>query len=36
VTRRVFETRIDVGFFKVRKVLQDLLRRHPADRLLMC
>jgi hypothetical protein len=28
--RRIFETRVDVGFFEVGKVLEDLLRRHPA------
>jgi hypothetical protein len=32
VTRRVFKTRINVGFFKVGEVLQHLLRRHPAGK----
>jgi hypothetical protein len=32
VTRRIFKTRINVGFFKVGEVLQDLLRRHPAGK----
>ena len=32
VTRRIFKTRINVGFFKVREVLQDLLRHHPAGK----
>ena len=32
VTRRIFKTGINVGFFKVGEVLQDLLRRHPAGK----
>ena len=32
MTRRIFETRVDVGSFKVGEVLQDLLRRHPAGK----
>ena len=32
VTRRIFKTRIDVGFLKVGEVLQDLLRRHAAGK----
>jgi hypothetical protein len=30
VTRGIFKTGINVGFFKVGEVLQDLLRRHAA------
>jgi hypothetical protein len=30
--RRIFKTRVDVGFFEVGKVLEDLLRRHPAGK----
>jgi hypothetical protein len=30
VKRRIFKTRINVGFFKVGEVLEDLLRRHPS------
>ena len=30
VTRRVFKSCIDVGSFKVGKILQDLFRRHAA------
>jgi hypothetical protein len=32
MTRRMFKTRVDVGFFEVGKVLEDLLRRHPAGK----
>ncbi len=32
VTRRIFKRRVDVRFFKVGEVLQDLLRRHPAGK----
>ena len=32
VTRCIFKTRVDVGFFKVGKVLEDLLRRHSAGK----
>lgn len=32
VTRRIFKTRINVGFFKVGEVLQDLPWRHPAGK----
>ena len=32
VTRRIFKTGINVGFFKVGEVLQHLLRRYPAGK----
>ena len=32
VTRGIFKTCINVGFFKVGEVLQDLLRRHAAGK----
>ena len=32
VTCRVFERRVDVGFFKVGEILQDLFRRHTAGK----
>ena len=32
VSRRILKRRIDVGLFKVREVLQDLLRRHAAGK----
>ena len=32
VTCRIFKARINVGFFKIWEVLQDLLRRHSAGK----
>ena len=32
VTRRIFKRRVDIGFFKVGEVLQDLFRRHSAGK----
>ena len=32
VARRILKRGIDVGLFKVREVLQDLLRRHAAGK----
>jgi len=32
VTRRIFKTRVNIRFFKVGEVLQDLLRRHSAGK----
>ena len=32
MARRILKRGIDVGFFKVREVLQDLLRRHAAGK----
>ena len=32
VPRRIFKRRLDVGFFKVGEVLQDLFRRHAAGK----
>jgi len=32
VSRRIFKRRVDIGFFKVGEVLQDLFRRHAAGK----
>ena len=32
VTRRILTGRVDVGFFKVGEILQDLFRRHAAGK----
>ena len=32
VTRRILKRSVDVGFFKVGEVLQDLFRRHAAGK----
>ena len=32
VTRRIFKRRVDIGFFKIGEVLQNLFRRHPAGK----
>ena len=32
VTRRIFKRRVDIGFFKVGEVVQDLFRRHAASK----
>jgi hypothetical protein len=34
VTRRILKRCVDVGFFKVGEVLQDLVRRHAAGKHL--
>jgi len=34
MSRRVLKRRVDVGLFKIREVLQDLLRRHAAGKHL--
>jgi len=33
MTRRMLKTRVDVGFFEVGKVLEDLVRRDPAGKI---
>ncbi len=33
MTCRMLKTRVDVGFFEVGKVLEDLLGRHPAGKI---
>ena len=32
VTRRILKRRVDVGFFKIGEILQDLFRRHAAGK----
>ena len=34
MSRRILKRRVDVGLFKIREVLQDLLRRHGAGKHL--